>query len=186
LDYTHTSNSAAKAPVFFFFLVETWELLNHEVFTKKINEWLRQLRAKNASVSFETHSIADIMNSPLKDAILSACPVKIYLPNPYATTGGVQSLYRTLGLNDVQINTIGSLTAKKHYYYTSPKGNRVIDLQLSEAFLSLTGKNTKTEIEVFKNLEKKYGDSWVVEWFKLCGFKDEAARLLEIKNSPID
>jgi type IV secretion system protein VirB4 len=161
-------------------LAETWELLNHDIFVNKINEWLRQLRAKNASVSFETHSIADILNSPLKDVILSACPTKIYLPNPYATTGGVKELYKMLGLNDVQIETIGNLTPKKHYYVTSPKGSRVIDLELSKAFLSLTGRNSTIETAVFRDLEKEYGTQWVSEWFRLCGLNEESKKLNDL------
>jgi type IV secretion system protein VirB4 len=161
-------------------LAETWDLLNHELFVSKINEWLRQLRAKNASVSFETHSIGDILHSPLKDAILSACPTKIYLPNPSATTGGVKDLYKILGLNDIQVEIIASLTAKKHYYVTSPKGNRVIDLELSKAFLSLTGKNSKIETAVFKELEKEQGEKWVSEWFRLCGLEEDGKELLEL------
>ena len=163
-------------------LAETWELLGNETFALKINEWLRQLRAKNASVSFETHSISDIINSPLKDAILSACPTKIFLPNPFASTDDARNLYKMIGLNETQIGLIAGAALKKEYYCTSPLGNRIVDLELSKAFLSLTGRNTKIEIETFKNLEKEHGDLWTAEWFKLCGLEDAAKQWLKLKN----
>lgn len=164
-------------------LAETWSLLSHEVFATKINTWLRQLRAKNASVNFETHSIADILNSPLKDVILNACPTRIFLPNPDAMSQGVKPLYESFGLNDVQIQTISALLPKRHYYLTSPQGTRAIDLELSDAFLSFTGKNSKREIETFKQFEKQFGQMWPAEWLRFCGLTKEAEQWLTLYSS---
>lgn len=154
-------------------LSETWKLFNTEYFASKINEWLRQCRAKNASVSFETHSLADI-NGPLKHVILSNCPTKIFLPNPMAHKYGERDLYKAIGLNDGQIELIANSIQRRHYYWTSPSGNCLIDLELQSAFLSLMGKNTKADIEFVDSLEQEYGCQWPAQYLESDGLKNEA------------
>ncbi len=156
-------------------LSETWKLFNTDYFASKINEWLRQCRAKNASVSFETHSLSDI-SGPLKNVILVNCPTKIYLPNPMAQKVNDRQMYNSFGLNDGQIELIANAIPKRHYYWTSPEGSCLIDLQLQPAFLTLMGKNTKADIEFIKSLIEKHGELWPARYLEANGYLTESKK----------
>ena len=65
-------------------LEEAWLLLNHPVFSTKIEEWLRVLRKRNCAVVFVSQSLTEVYNSPQRDLLLESCPTKVFLPNPEA------------------------------------------------------------------------------------------------------
>lgn len=165
-------------------LSETWKLFSTPFFASKINEWLRQCRAKNASVSFETHSVGDI-NGALKNVILTNCLTKIFLPNPLANKVNDREMYLSFGLNDAQIRLLAEATPKRQYLWFSPKGSCLVDLELQPAFLTLMGKNTNTDIEFIKQLETKFGDKWPVKYLQENGLISEARLLENIQNQNI-
>ena len=77
-------------------LEEAWLLLNHPVFSTKIEEWLRVLRKRNCAVVFVSQSLTEVFNSPQRDLLLESCPTKIFLPNPEARNAQTGQLYRRL------------------------------------------------------------------------------------------
>ncbi|GHV41089.1 hypothetical protein FACS1894187_22560 [Synergistales bacterium] len=60
---------------------EAWLALSHEMFQRKIKEWLLVLRKKNCAVILATQNLSDIVNSPIRQTILESCFTRILLPN---------------------------------------------------------------------------------------------------------
>ena len=121
----------------FLILDEAWLFLKNEKFSSKITEWLKVLRKKNVYVIFATQEVADVANSPLKSTIIQQCMTKIYLADPQA--GTLIQVYRDFGLTDSEISLIASARMKRDYFYTSPLGRRLFQLDLGQLTLSLIG-----------------------------------------------
>ncbi len=162
---------------------EAWTVFDDQMFREKLKIWLRELRKANACVVFCTQHVTDIIHSSIKDVILESCPVKVYLPNPQAASPTGEEAYKTLGLNETQIGIIANAIAKKHYYYTSPLGMRLIDLELEKAFLSFMGKTSLEDIKRIKSLEQKHGEAWVKYWLSEYGLNEEAGLWDEVYES---
>jgi len=120
-------------------LDEAWLFLKNETFADKIAEWLKVLRKKNVYVVFATQDVADVANSPLKTTISQQCLTKIYLADPTATTNIMLGVYREFGLTDSEISLIASARMKRDYFYTSPAGRRLFQLDLGPLTLALAG-----------------------------------------------
>jgi type IV secretion system protein TrbE len=126
-------------------LEEAWLYIGHELFARKLRDWLKTLRKKNARVVFATQSLSDLYDPTTKTltsitaAIMESCPTKVYLPNPKMEFE-TRELYRRMNLSDRQIELISSVgIPKKHYYVVTPYGNRLIDLGFDELTESESG-----------------------------------------------
>jgi hypothetical protein len=95
------------------------------------------LRKKNVYVIFATQEVADVAKSPLKSTVIQQCLTKIYLADPAAVE--MTGVYREFGLTDAEISLIASSTMKRDYFYTSPAGRRLFQLDLGPLTLSLIG-----------------------------------------------
>jgi hypothetical protein len=95
------------------------------------------LRKKNVYVIFATQEVADVAKSPLKSTVIQQCLTKIYLADPSAVE--MIDVYREFGLTDSEISLIASATMKRDYFYTSPAGRRLFQLDLGPLTLSLIG-----------------------------------------------
>jgi type IV secretion system protein VirB4 len=120
-------------------LDEAWLFLKNPTFAEKIAEWLKVLRKKNVFVIFATQDVADVEKSPLKTTIIQQCLTKIYLADPSAATEGMIGVYRAFGLADSEISLIAAAVMKRDYFYTSPLGRRLFQLDLGRITLSLIG-----------------------------------------------
>ncbi|MDR2941730.1 MAG: hypothetical protein LBV17_03965 [Treponema sp.] len=120
-------------------LDEAWLFLKNKTFADKIVEWLKVLRKKNVYVVFATQDVADVANSSLKTTILQQCLTKIYLADNNALTPGMKNYYQEFGLTDAEIELIASATMKRDYFYTSPMGRRLFQLDLGQLTLALIG-----------------------------------------------
>jgi type IV secretion system protein VirB4 len=120
-------------------LDEAWLFLKNEIFADKIAEWLKVLRKKNVYVVFATQDVGDVAASPLKTTIIQQCLTKIYLADPSALTAAMAPVYRDFGLTDSEISLIASATMKRDYFYTSPAGRRLFQLDLGPLTLALIG-----------------------------------------------
>jgi len=120
-------------------LDEAWLFLKNETFSEKITEWLKVLRKKNVYVVFATQEVADVANSPLKNTIIQQCLTKIYLADPNALTPGLMGVYQQFGLTDSELSLIANAEMKKDYFYTSPLGRRLFQLDLGKLTLALIG-----------------------------------------------
>jgi type IV secretion system protein VirB4 len=120
-------------------LDEAWLFLKNETFSEKIAEWLKVLRKKNVFVVFATQDVADVEKSPLKTTVIQQCLTKIYLADPSALTAGMTDVYRAFGLADSEIGLIAASVMKRDYFYTSPLGRRLFQLDLGPLTLALIG-----------------------------------------------
>src|SRR3569623_242827 len=130
---------------------------------------------KNAAVVFATNSLSDVIGSPIRDVILESCLTKIYLPNAEACTEQVTPLYESFGLNARQIDIVATASPKRHYYYTSTLGRRLIDLGLGPVAVSCVGVGGSEDVAKAKALSERHGSQWPAEWLRLRGLADWAA-----------
>lgn len=66
------------------FLDEGWRLLDDEVFSSFIKDWLKTIRKMNGIVGFGTQSAADVVRSELKNTIIEQTMTNIFFPNASA------------------------------------------------------------------------------------------------------
>jgi len=120
-------------------LDEAWLFLKNETFSQKIAEWLKVLRKKNVFVVFATQDVNDVAESPLKTTIVQQCLTKIYLADPTAGTSAMVHVYQAFGLTGPEIDLISASQMKRDYFYTSPIGRRMFQLDLGPLTLALIG-----------------------------------------------
>ncbi|OOZ38013.1 conjugal transfer protein TrbE, partial [Solemya pervernicosa gill symbiont] len=150
-------------------LDEAWLMLGNAVFREKIREWLKVLRKANVAVIMATQSVSDAVNSGIIDVLKESCLTKILLPNDVAQEKGSREFYEFLGLNSCQLNIITHATRKRDYYYMSPLGKRLFNLNLGPYALAFVGASSKEEIARVRTLENEFGDSWTDQWLKERG-----------------
>lgn len=161
-------------------LDEAWLMLSHPLFKERIKVWLKTLRKANTSVWFFTQELAELANSEIRDAIYTSCPTRILLPNPDAVSSSMKPLYVELGLNDQQIELIANAQRKRDYYYVSPYGKRMFQLELGRLNLAFVGVSGKEEVAEARALKKDLGDrAWQIEWVRRRAGRDWA-RALEL------
>lgn len=155
-------------------LDEGWVFFDNLQFAAKIREWLKVLRKSNASVVFATQSLADIVASPIFTTVLESCPSRIFLPNKDAfddtPTGkdkpSFKEMYQAFGLNERQIMMLAKAVPKKQYYYTSPHGCRMFELQLDPLELAFVGVGTADIKECQRIHRMCKGEDFVHHWLK--------------------
>ena len=104
-----------------------------------MRDWLKTLRKKNVAVVFATQSLADIEGASIAPTLIESCPTRIFLPNERALEPNTNAIYRRFGLNARQIEILARASPKRDYYYTSPLGCRLFDLDLGEIALAFCG-----------------------------------------------
>lgn len=158
-------------------LEEAWLYITHEVFAKKLRDWLKTLRKKNARVIFATQSLSDLYDPATKTlsnttaVIMESCLTKVYLPNPKMEEE-TRELYKKMGLNNRQIELISQFSIPKHHYYVvTPNGNRLIDLGISNskslvlAFIGLSKDKSKKLLDC----QEQYQENWIYHWLQQNG-----------------
>lgn len=109
---------------------EAWAALLRSRFAERIKAWLLTLRKHNAAVLLVAHSPAQIAALPNAALITESCPTKIILPNPEARANDTAAMYRALDLSPRAIDVIASAKPKQEYFYKSPAGSRLFELNL--------------------------------------------------------
>ena len=132
------------------------------------------LRKRNCAVVFVSQSLTEVFNSPQRDLLLESCRTKVFLPNPEARSSQTSQLYRKLGLNETQVELVAHAIPKRHYYYVSELGRRMLDLGLGPETLSFIGISGSEEIEQIRKLRHQHGAAWPALWLEQRGL-DEAA-----------
>ena len=158
-------------------LDEAWLALSNALFSDKIREWLKVLRKQNCAVVLATQSLADVVRSPIRDAVLESCPTRLLLPNPEADSAVMRQLYRDyLRLDEAQVALLAGAQKKRQYYYASPTGTRLFDLNLGPVALSFLGASGKKELRAIEALRRAHNAHWPASWLSERGLHDAAAR----------
>lgn len=151
-------------------LDEAWLMLAHPVFREKIREWLKVLRKANCVVLLATQSLSDAVRSGILDVLIEQCPTKIVLPNSDADkTGtsespGPRDFYAAFGFNDREIEIVRTSIKKRQYYFTSPEGRRLFELNLGPIARCFVASSDKETLAEMRHLKEKYGRDWPLQW----------------------
>ncbi len=137
-------------------LDECWVFFKNEQFAQKIEEWLRVLRKKKCDVIFATQSPKEIKTSSIYNVVIDSCQSKIFLPNVTAKEPEYIELYKEFTLNNKEIDIVQSSTPKRDYYYKSPDGSRLFNLNLAPKTLSYVASNSPQDQFKAKEIEMKY------------------------------
>ena len=87
-------------------------------------------------------------------------------------------IYRDFGLNEKQIEIIGSeMLPKRHYLLVSPDGCREFDLELDPVTLSFVGVSSKEHIQRVRELIAEYDNKWPAQWLRERGLGQAADEL---------
>jgi type IV secretory pathway VirB4 component len=142
----------------------------------QIEQALRTYRKENAFVTIGTQSPADLTGEDLQ-GITNSIKSYIMLPNPKATSPAQEKHYKSIGLNDEQINLISQARKKRDYISIQPRGARKFDLGLDaelaflENYRDLSLKETAQKILEYKS---EYGSRWIYEWLRARGMEEAA------------
>lgn len=156
-------------------IAEAWAAFGHPVWALRLKGWLKRLRSANCAVVMDTQSLSDVVRSGMLDVLMESCPTRIYLPNPEAEKFGTKDYpgpadyYAMLGLNDAQRDIIRHGEAKREYYWTSPKGNRIIDLDLGPLQRALLASTSESDVKLAKRLIDQHGAAWVSHYLEAKG-----------------
>ena len=156
--------------------------LLHEVFASRINQWALTLRKKNAVIVLSLQALSQLDGANNSFAtLLQACPTRIYLPNPDATSPGIRAVYEACGLNPRQIEVIASARRKRDYYFVDPDGCRRYGLALTPVdlafFGTLPGRSLQETHAVMDQHIEAHGDRWPAAWLRTFGLAAQAAQL---------
>lgn len=150
-------------------LDEAWLMLDHALFQEKIREWLKVLRKANAHVIFATQELEDLDKSAIKSTIYQSCRTRIMLPNANAVSDDSAALYRDLGLTQREIELLAMATPKRDYFFSSPEGRRMFQLELGPVALAFVATSGREDRMLARHLMNLHGDKWVGWWLKEKG-----------------
>jgi type IV secretion system protein VirB4 len=150
--YTKPSGDPTGDPTLLV-LDEAWVFLDNDYFSKTIEEWLVTLRKKRVFCVFATQEVAKAVQSKISTTIVSQCQTKIYLADPSAANAVIANYYQDFGLEPNEIQAISHGVMKKDYFYKSPLGARMFELNLDRFQLALLSPNHT----LLDSLEKEYG-----------------------------
>lgn len=151
-------------------LDEAWVFLQNKYFSERLEGWLRTLRKKRVAVVFATQDVPTVAKSNLCSVILNTCQTKIFLADPTSRSEIISPYYVQLGLTQSEIYSLSNAIMKRDYFYKSPKGARMFQLELDKFQLALLCPPSS----VLDQLERKHGRNsgkeLAVEILEMQGF----------------
>jgi type IV secretion system protein TrbE len=152
-----------------------WILLTESVFGEQLEEWLINLRKRNAVVWLWAQSLDYVSRSKYRATILQGCPSRIFLHDPDAQTPNMAQIYRDFGLGDREIEMIArELVPKRTYLLITPDGSTVLDLELDPVTLSFVGAGSPDDIRRARELAARHGPQWPAWWLRERGLPEAA------------
>jgi type IV secretion system protein VirB4 len=109
------------------YVEEAWFMMAEPLFCRRLNDWLRTMRKRNAAVVLATQSLEEIDASPIFASVVDNIPTRIYLANPNAAAHARLYLER-FGLNAAQLERIRQACPKRDYYITQPGRSRLASI----------------------------------------------------------
>lgn len=132
---------------------EAWVFLQNPYFAERIDGWLRTLRKRRVAVVFATQDVESAAKSSVSSSIISQCQTKFFLADPNAVSERIAKHYVEFGLEPTEISALSQAIMKKDYFYKSPLGARMFQLELDDFQLALLCPPKA----VLDELERKYG-----------------------------
>jgi type IV secretion/conjugal transfer VirB4 family ATPase len=140
---------------------EAWLFLQHPVFARRLQEWLKTLRKRNVYVIFATQEIADATaKAALLSTILAACYTQILLPSRVlASTPALADAYRSFGLSEAEIRLLSAAEPARDYYYRSPRGRRLFSFAMGPATLAFVGMSSPEDQGFLDRMVREHAPS---------------------------
>ena len=137
------------------FVDEAGVLFKKDIFGNKFNDFLVTFRKLNASIVFAMQNLNQIKDNPIYPAMKGNCKTKIFLPDQNAMSEGLYELYRNVGLNDKEIETLSEAEIKKDYLVKNDSGTNKFTFTLSPLEIALVGSTgMKEQMEIKKILDE--------------------------------
>ena len=152
-----------------FVIDEAWLAFKVPVLGERISTWLKTLRKRNGSVIFATQSLEEVGHSSIGGVLAQECLTRIFLPNSRAMEPRLTACYNAFGLSDTQIELLANATPKRHYYYDSPSGSRLFDLELGPVALACAGAGSPKDLRLLDDLLAQGVTDFPVAWLEAKG-----------------
>jgi type IV secretion system protein TrbE len=157
---------------------ESFLFFKHFLFREKIIEWIKTVRKFNVAIIFATQEIADLFNYPdLLSTLKTNCATKIFLPNSQVLTQDLFVQYKSMDLNEKQINLIAH-GFRGEYFYVSALGRRKFSLDLSQTPITFnfTARTSAYDINLAIRLKQEDSKNFITNWLRLHNEKTFATR----------
>jgi len=159
-------------------LDEAWLFLDSPIFRGRIKNWLKTLRKANVAVVCAMQTVEDTLNSGIAASLLESCPARIFLPNARALEPSTMTAYQSLGLNERQIEIVAGAAPKSEYYFQSPSGCRLFELNMGPVQMAFCGTSRAEDREAMWGIIRDYGwEQFVPRYLEQRGIGELAAVL---------
>ena len=144
-----------------FLLDEAWLFIRNETIRNYVTQAQKTWRKNNAAMLLATQSIKELATSGMLTVVAESCPTKCFLANPDMDA----QVYReAFGLNDTELDLIGSLVPPGQMLIRKPTGSKKVHLNVDSLSYWMATNNAKD------NLLKQ-------EYFERYGIADGLRRL---------
>ena len=149
----------------FLFADESWRLLNDQVSQDWLYQGLRTWRKRNGSIILATQSLVELASSGYRELLLESCPGKIWTPNAEIKGEVVRNAYRSLGLTETELDVIATAIPQREYFWTSPAGRRLFNLDLGPIARALCASTGSPEVAAAREILARVGQNeFLDEW----------------------
>jgi type IV secretion system protein VirB4 len=142
---------------------EGWKALDDEVFARRIRDWLKTLRKRNALVGFATQSARDALDSRIATALVEQTATMIFTPNARARP---EDYCAGFGLTLHELEIIRNLPAHSRCFLVrQADASVVVRLDLSgmpEVLTILSGR--ESTVRRLDTLREVHGDE-PAQWY---------------------
>ncbi len=160
----HRVNALLDGQKTILLLDEGWKMLDDQVFSARIKDWMKTIRKQNGIIGFATQSARDALNSNVGETIIEQSPTQIFLPNAKATK---KDYCGGFGLSLRELKIIRELAPESRCFLIKHGSDSVIarlDLSGMESFISVLSGRSET-VALLEDIRKQHGDT-PDEWLK--------------------
>jgi type IV secretion system protein TrbE len=158
---------------------EAWVVFSIPEFMQGLKDWMPSWRRRNASGSFSTQSISQLLDNPLTPFLYESCQVRCFLPNSQALDTESRKGYEGMRLTPEELLLLTQARPKRDVYVVRPDGRRLIDMALPPMARSICGANSPADLRLIEALVDRFGAAeFPYRWLAAQGF-EEAARQVQ-------
>jgi type IV secretion/conjugal transfer VirB4 family ATPase len=126
-----------------FLLDEAWLFIRNETIRNYVTQAQKTWRKNNAAMLLATQSIKELATSGMLTVVAESCPTKIFLANPDMDA----QVYReAFGLNDTELDLIGSLVPPGQMLIRKPTGSKKVHLNVDSLSYWMATNNAKDNL----------------------------------------
>lgn len=119
------------------YIEELWFPLQHPLFQKKLDDWIRTSGKKNVIIMMSTQSLKEIVDSGLANLLLDNVPTKIFIPNREANSELSRHLYTAFGLSELEIEELTGMRPNYEYMIKQPDTKSIISARFDPRILAV-------------------------------------------------